>query len=336
VVTFLLAQAAGGNFLNGMVDDMTVAGQRYEAASYGIGLGLFAVLSLAGAAMYFWRYENEHHSLHGIEAGLFAMLKGIGIPFAIMIAVGQFLPTLTASAMALSGNITGVVVRGPSAIMILGINLAGRVIHQPMAMVQTSLPPPANAGGLGAIIGLNIAPNALALAQHAGPLVVGAIGTVLAALVDVFVIIPSFALITIEYITAIANIAIVLSVGTFTMGWSAAPGTAPIAEKFYGSVNAAAMRLIVIGVTVSFIGATIGLWAAYTATTDLSQMVFALLKVAGGSIVMAGIAVKLPAMAANAMGGSPAVGGSDTVGAGSKAAGGAKQAVNAAKELLKK
>jgi hypothetical protein len=317
----LLAEVAPGTFggLDTMTGDMIAQGRIYEAASLKIGLALFATLAVAGAAMYFWRYQNEHQTLHGVEAGAFAAIKNISIPFAIMIAVGAFVPTITSVAESLSGNITGVPLSGPSGIMALGINLAAKVISQPIAMVQASLPPPVDLGPVGAMTGINATANGIALAQHGGSLAVGVVGTLLAALIAIFVIIPSFAIIALEYIVAIANIAIVLSINVYQAAWSAAPGTAPMAERYYGKVNSAVSRLIAILAVAGFIEGTIKLWASYTSITDLSQMVFALLKVAGGSIICAGLAVKLPALAAEAADSSPSVTGADLVGAAKQA-----------------
>jgi hypothetical protein len=314
---FFLAQLAPGSFggLDTMTNDMIAQGRVYEAASFKFGLALFATLAVAGAITYFWRYHHEHNTFHGIESGAFTALKNLSIPFVVMVAVGAFVPTVASVAVTMSNNITGVALSGPSEIMVLGINLAAKVIQQPLAMVQASLPPSVDLGQFGALTGLTATANGIALAQHAGSLGVGLAGTLVAALIAVFVIIPSFAIITLEYIVAVANISIVLSINAYQAAWSATPGTAPMAEKYYGKVNAAFARFITILTTAAFIMATIKLWASYTSITDLSQMVFALLKVAAGSIVCAGLAVKLPALAAEAADSAPAVTGADVAGA---------------------
>lgn len=332
----ILAQAVAASdvdFLGGMVTDMQAAGARFEAASFQLGLSLFAVLSLAGCAFYFWAYWNEHHSLHGIEAGIFAMVKGVGVPLSIMMSVGLALPQLAAIAMALAGDITGVVITGPTGILLIGITQAVKLVQQPYAMVVAALPASSTAGGIGAIAGLNVVPAAMALAQNLGHLITAAIATVIAALVGLFVVVL-FAFITLEYIVAIANIAIVLSVGAFQMGWSATPGTASMASRFYGAVNAAVMRLVVIIVLASFIGATVGMWgtnivAPANGNINLLVLAVAWFKLVAGSIVFAGLAFKLPHLAAEAMGGPPSVGGGDAVGTARSIGGGAANAAKA-------
>ncbi len=336
MLALFLAQAAPGAFggLDTLTDDMIAQGRIYEAASLKIGLALFATLAVAGAIMYFWRYQNEHQTLHGVEAGAFAAIKNVSVPFVIMIAVGAFVPTVTSVAESMSRNITGVPLSGPSGIMALGINLAAKVIAQPIAMVQASIPPAVDLGPLGAMTGITATTNGIALAQHGGSLAVGIVGTLLAALIAIFVIIPSFAIIALEYIVAIANIAIVLSINVYQAAWSAAPGTAPMAERYYGKVNSALSRLIAILAIAAFIEGTIKLWASYTSITDLSQMVFALLKVAGGSIICAGLAVKVPALAAEAADSAPGVTGADVVGAAKGAAANVKSAVSNVAKLV--
>jgi hypothetical protein len=322
----LLAQAvpAGDvDFLGGMVTSMETAGHRFETASFQLGLSLFAVLSLAGCAMFFWAYWNEHHSLHGIENGIFAMVKGIGVPLTIMMSVGLALPQLAAIAMALSGDITGVVITGPTGILLLGVTQAVKLVQQPYSMVLAAVPPPSNVGGAAGMLGLNVVPGALALAQNSGHLLTAAIATIIAALVAIFIVLPCFAIITLEYIVAMANIAIVLSVGAFQMGWSATPGTSSMASRFYGAVNAAVMRLVVITVFASFVGATVGLWGATLAApahgnVNLLALAVAWFKLAAGSIVLAGLALKLPNLASEAMGGPPSAGGMDAVGVAAK------------------
>jgi hypothetical protein len=337
----LLGQAAAAaadlQFLNQMATDMAATGAQMQARSFQIGLSLFAVLSLAGGTTYFWRYADQHGgSIHGIEAGLFGMVKGLAIPLVVMLAMGNFLPLLVPTALALAGDITGqTVTTGPTDIMVAGILLAGKIIHQPMAQVLNALPPMAT--GLGAILpGMTIVPNVANLVAHSGMLAVGSIGTILAFLLDIFVVIPAFAIMTLCYLCAIANIAIVLSAGVFQMGWSAAPGTSPMAEKFYSSINAAVMRLIVVYVTVNFITATLGVWSDRAATTDLGQLAIGWLVIAAGSIICAGLAVALPSLAASACGGVPSVSGSDAVGAGRSAANRVGAVANAGAKVVAK
>ncbi|MGB8267570.1 MAG: hypothetical protein WCE44_14685 [Candidatus Velthaea sp.] len=302
---FLLALSSG--VLDQMVADMSASGSRYEAASYALGLGLFAVLSLAGAALYYWRYQDANGgSLHGAEAGLFAMVKALAIPFVIMVAVGGMLPAAISYGTTLGGDITGVAITGPTSIATLGIKLALSLVKQPVAAFQTSLGAAAgNTGLLGSLPGVQASANAVAFAQNSGHMAAAAISTLIAVVIDILVVLPAFALIAFEYILAVANVVLVLSIGAYQMGWSAAPGTTPKAEGYYGAVEGALLRFIVIVVVVSFIGATVGLWGTYLASTDLSQLLVGWFKVIIGSIVCALLAATLPSLAENKFSGRP-------------------------------
>ncbi len=307
----LLAIASAGGGLDAMVNDMQTAGTGYEAASYALGLGLFAVLSLAGAAIYYWRYaEQNQGSIHGIEAGLFAMVKALAIPFVIMVAVGTFLPGLVSYATLIGANITGVTLTGPSEIFVLGIRLSAGMIKQawaPFLAVVHATPP------IGGILG-PVSGAVTGLTLDGGHMVAALFSTVVAILVSLLVVIPCFAFIAAEYILAVANAVIVLSIGAYEMGWSATPGTSPSSETYYGAVKGAVGRFVTIVVVVAFIGATVGLWGTYLSSTDLSLLLVNWLKVAGGSIVCALLAAKLPAMAENALSGRPVLTASGAVG----------------------
>ncbi|MGP6157934.1 MAG: hypothetical protein ACLPYS_10610, partial [Vulcanimicrobiaceae bacterium] len=221
----LLAQAGGG-FLDAMTQNMIATGNGFEAKSFQLGLGLFAVLSLVGASLYFYRYQSVHGTLHGLQQGLFHMAKAIAVPLTIVLGVGAALPNLIGIAEQLAGDITGVVITGPSEVFALGFQLCLNLVKQPVAaFLGSTLAAAGNTGIVGYIPGMTASANALALAGNAGHMATAALSTVLALIVALFVVLPCFALITLEYVVAIANIVIVIAVGAVQMGWAAAEGT---------------------------------------------------------------------------------------------------------------
>jgi hypothetical protein len=329
----LLAQAVGGGFLDSMTANMIATGNGYEAKSFQLGLGLFAVLSLAGGSLYFFRYQSINGTLHGCGQGLFAMAKGIAIPLTIMLGVAAALPQLLGIAEQLGGDITGVTIQGPSEVFGTGFQLCLNLVKQPIAaFLSATHGMVANTGLAGMIPGVQATANAAALAGNAGHMATALLSTVLAVLISVFVVLPCFALITLEYVVAIANIVIVIAVGAVQMGWSAAEGTSGMASQYYASIQGAIFRLIVIIVVVGFIGATVAQWGVFLATNDISKLVGDWLQVAAGAIICAGLALKLPSLAQHVFSGQPAMTHADAVGIAKSAASAATKTVGGPKK----
>ncbi len=308
----LLAQAGGG-FLDAMTQNMIATGNGFEAKSFQLGLGLFAVLSLAGASLYFYRYQSVHGTLHGLQQGLFHMAKAIAVPLTIVLGIGAALPNLIGIAEQLGGDITGVVITGPSEVFAIGFQLCLNLVKQPAAaFLGATMAAAGNTGIAGYLPGMAASANAVALAGNAGHMLMAGVSTIL-ALIVALVVMVCFAIITLEYVVAIANIAIVIAVGAVQMGWAAAEGTSNMAAQYYASIQGAIFRLIVIMVVVGVIGATVGQWGVFLATTDLSKLVGDWLQVAAGSIICAGLAVRLPNIAAHVFSGQPALTGGHVV-----------------------
>lgn len=128
MLSSLLQAAPDPIGLTATINELRAAGAaRCEQASFQVGLILFAVLSLAVAAMYCWRYWYTNHSLRGIERGLFSLVGAIAIPYAVMVIVGYVLPTQTAFGLLLSRHFTKIIITGPADIVALGM-LAGHTI----------------------------------------------------------------------------------------------------------------------------------------------------------------------------------------------------------------
>jgi hypothetical protein len=332
VIALLAQAAAGGGVLDDMLNEMTLAGTRYEASSFQLGLGLFAVLSSAGFALYFWRYSSSHGgSLHGIEEGLLEGVKAIAIPFTVMLAVGQILPNIIAFATSIGSTITGAVapITGPTAIAVLGMNLAIGIVGAPLLAFQAV----ANVGQggpvlLGAMPGVSQVVGAAALAAKSGDLLASALSTIIAIPLAVFVVI-CFAIIAAQWMLAVAEVVLVIGSGAFLMGTSAAPGTAPFSERYYGAVVGAVMRFVTIVIVVGFISATTHLWGQYLADTNIAHLLPNWFKIILGSTVCTILAWQLPVMAQGAFGGQPILTGGAAMGVARSAASTVRGAMSA-------
>jgi hypothetical protein len=321
---FLAQVAAAPDILgvNAMTTNIQAQGAIYQTNAFRLALTLFPMFGMVGAGAYALRYQSANGgSLHGVENQLFEILKVLGISYGILVLVGGgVIPQIANIAMWICRDVTGVVITGPADIIAIAVNLCPHIVAQPAngILVAAAQAPAAQLPGINLpattlpIPGAQIMAGAEAVKQHAGQVAQLSTWTVVATAVSWFVA-GMFAFMALEYIVAIANIAIVVGWGSIQMGLASTPWGKPKSDRFYDEAYAAGARLATVAIVVSFIGATMGLWGNVVQTTDLEMLTATWTKLIIGSIICAGLAWQLPRLAAKMFGGSADGGAADGV-----------------------
>jgi hypothetical protein len=303
--------------LTGMVDDFQATGIAIAQRSFGWGLVLFAALSGVGIMSYLWK--NRNVGQESIAEGFFEWIWVFGTGMVLLTVLQLAWPVLPTIIGSIASILTGqpAVAVNPFTILEQGTDLAFKIMAQPsnaiLAASQGAQNPSVPAQVLHEILpisGITDQVKALAESGHAVTLGIWGIVAVIAAVLVAIM----FAVIAAQWIMAIVSLYVVCSLGAFQVGFHATPGVSGWAHRWYGAVYTNIFRLITITVVCSLISTTLAKWAVLTQSTDMAAMAPGWIRILVGSVVCLVIVNRLPALAAEAMGGPPSMGGGDLIG----------------------
>ncbi|ACX96442.1 P-type conjugative transfer protein TrbL [Halothiobacillus neapolitanus] len=146
----------------------------------------------------------------------------------------------------------------------------------------------------------------------------------------------SFIYIAIEYVMTVIESYIVVGMGLVLMGFSGSQWTRDFSQKYIGYAFSVGVKLMVLMLLLATIITVTNTWPADVRATFTGKDMFAWIQpmfmIAGSSILMALLAIKIPSLASSLLSGAPSLGGAAAVGAAAGAAAGvAGMAVGGAK-----
>lgn len=136
----------------------------------------------------------------------------------------------------------------------------------------------------------------------------------------------SFIFIAIEYTITVIESYIVMGMGLMLMGFSGSQWTRDFSQKYIGYAFSVGIKLMVLMLLLSLIMTITSTWNAdLTAALNGKKMndwVQPMLMIAGSSILIGLLAIKIPSLASSLLSGAPSLGGAAAVGAAAGAAAG--------------
>jgi len=146
----------------------------------------------------------------------------------------------------------------------------------------------------------------------------------------------SFIYIAIEYVMTVIESYIVVGMGLVLMGFSGSQWTRDFSQKYIGYAFSVGVKLMVLMLLLATIITVTNTWPADVRATftgkDMFTWIQPMFMIAGSSILMALLAIKIPSLASSLLSGAPSLGGAAAVGAAAGAAAGvAGMAVGGAK-----
>ena len=272
VVTFghgaLPTSAAG--ILDGLRDNVATTSLAWLTRSMQIATVLFGIVMTTTFVIAIVRYAALNHTLEGFGHAFMELFIQIIPAFVIISAATTLLPNVANFANAISGEITGTPVTGPSEIVNLGTAMCGTILGTAWGAVTST--------NLLSVVG--VAPYLL-----------------VTALVLCGIIMAAFTLIAFEYFFCFAQAYVRLSIKAINLGWLAGSGTKHMAEEFLAEAWSAVMRIVitvaVVGLIVSFVPAM----AKIAATGDVKAMILSWLQLGASAVFAALLAWKVPELA---------------------------------------
>ncbi len=254
--------------------------------SLAIGQTLFGIVMTVTIVMALCRYAATNGTLEGVGHSMMSLLLNIIPVFVVMTAMTAFLPNIVAVANQLAGQITGVQITGPSEIFGLGVAMCVQILKSASAPLVPGA--------------------AMAHTVLSGPSAIFLSGVTLAmGVVTCIVVIGAFTIIAAEYLLCFLQAYIRLSIEAWNLGWSASQGTRGHSEAFLGEAKHALTRVILTIGIVAFIVAMTPQMASLATSTDFSTVVVDWLKLGGGAVLAAILAIKVPHLAHS--GGQPSL-----------------------------
>jgi len=254
--------------------------------SLAIGQTLFGIVMTVTIVMALCRYAATNGTLEGVGHSMMSLLLNIIPVFVVMTAMTAFLPNIVAVANQLAGQITGVQITGPSEIFGLGVAMCVQILKSASAPLVPGA--------------------ALAHTVLSGPsaIVLGGV-TLAVGVVTCIVVMGAFTIIAAEYLLCFLQAYIRLSIEAWNLGWSASQGTRGHSEAFLGEAKHALTRVILTVGIVAFIVAMTPQMASLATSTDFSTVVIDWLKLGGGAVLAAILAINVPHLAHS--GGQPSL-----------------------------
>lgn len=153
-----------------------------------------------------------------------------------------------------------------------------------------------------------------------------------------FIVIFAFVFIAVELIITTIESYIVVGMGLVLMGFSGSQWTRDFSQKYIGYAFSVGVKLMVLTLIVSVIITITNTWPSMIASsltaTDVKSLVYPLFMIAGASVLMALLSIKIPSLASSLLSGAPSLGGAAAVGAAAGAAAGAAGLAVGASKLL--
>lgn len=153
-----------------------------------------------------------------------------------------------------------------------------------------------------------------------------------------FIILFSFLFIAIELIITTIESYIVVGMGLVIMGFSGSQWTRDFSQKYVGYAFSVGVKLMVITLIAGTIITITNGWPLMVKTsltgTDMKTWIYPMFIIAGSSVLMALLAIKIPSLASSLLSGAPSLGGAAAVGAAAGAAAGAAGLAVGASKLL--
>lgn len=272
----------------GILDNLAAGVKDTTAAwmnnSLALGQTLFGIMMTIAIITALCRFAAVNGTLEGVGHTIMSLLLTIIPVFVVMTAMTIFLPNIVETANQLAGQITGVTITGPSEIFGLGVTMCKSILAASSAPFTTNALQTTLSGPAAWAIG---------------------IWTLSVGLLTCAVVMGAFTIIAAEYLLCFLQAYIRLSIEAFNLGWSASPGTKHMAEAFLGEAKHALTRVILTIGVVAFIVAMVPQMTAKAASTDMQTIMIGWLELAGGAMLAAILAIKVPHLAHS--GGQPSL-----------------------------
>jgi hypothetical protein len=243
---------------------------------------LFAVAGVTGAIVIGVGWYAKNSTWEGVQYPLTDTIFRLIIPAALLKTVGTFMPAIFSIATRIASGVTGEAITGPGSLLHQGLMSAA-------ALFNACTQPLTNALGGPLVGGIVLTTNPLMWS-------VAIVGAVAAGIIFL-----AFAFIAAELLLAIVNILITSSIGAISLGWAAAPGTAPMASAYWQAVWAGIFRLVTTYCVAQFI--TTAATQAFALPPNLADLP-AMLVNAGGAVAFAlasvYLVVRIPSLAEHA------------------------------------
>lgn len=293
------ASTSTGGLMTDLVSQFHTASASWTTRALQIGNWIFytlAVLELTWAAS-LWAMEKD--SASSLIVALVRKFMVLGFFYTFLIMAPAWIPAIINSLQDAGANIGGTTVGAITPMSIVGHGI--NVINAIWKAFSDS--------ALGSI-------SAMATAIVIGFLLIA---------VSIAIML-SFIYIAIEYVMTMIESYIVVGMGMVLMGFSGSQWTRDFSQKYIGYAFSVGVKLMVLMLLLSLIITITNTWpsdvrATFTGT-DMFVWIQPMFMIAGSSILMALLAIKIPSLASSLLSGAPSMGAAAGVAAGAAAVGG--------------